>query len=179
MQLKYDSDKITYVFDTSALIKLESTFKHDNPIFKALWDEIEELIKSGQLKIIDFVEEEINDYEGKEDFLKKWIQKFRKAIVEETNEEVLNAAKPIINAEHNTGFFDPKKQAAGKEEADPYLIAYCLVHGCTLVTNESVEKPNKIPKVAEKHGVRAIGIYEFMKERGLELVKRNTEKKEY
>ncbi len=174
MQLKYDPDKITYVFDTSALIKLESTFKYDEMIFKALWDEIEELIMKGQLKIIDFVEDEINDYEGKEDFLKKWVKKFKNELVAESNEDVFNVAKPIINSEYNTGFFDPKKQAAGKEEADPYLIAYCQVHGCTLVTNESFDKPNKVPKVAEKHGVRAIGINEFMKERGLELVKKNT-----
>ena len=46
-----------YVADTSALITLERTFKPDSPVFKAIWDEIEELIAQGSFKTIDFVEE--------------------------------------------------------------------------------------------------------------------------
>ncbi len=41
----------------------------------------------------------------------------------------------------HTGFLDRKKQAQGKEEADPYLLGYCQTHGYTLITDESRFKP--------------------------------------
>lgn len=67
------------------------------------------------------------------------------------------------------GFFDAKKQAEGKEEADPYLIAFCKAHNYTLVTNESETKPNKIPAVAKKNGVICINIYDFLQQRGMKM----------
>jgi hypothetical protein len=158
-----------YLIDTSALIKLEATFKYDNPVFKAIWEEIEELIKIGCFKTIDFVEDEINNYEGKEDFLKKWVKKWKKLFVVETDVESMNLAIPIINQEYNSGFFDAKKQAEGKEEADPYLIAYSKTHNCVLITNESKTKPNKIPGVSLKNGVRCIDINDFLIERELKM----------
>jgi len=168
MDLFSESNTI-YVIDTSGLIILESTFKRDNPVFIAIWEEIEELIQLGSFKTLDFVEEEINDYNGKEDFLKKWVHKWKKLLVVQTDEATFSSAIPIINEEYNTGFLDARKQAEGKEEADPYLIAYCKVHNCKLITRESKTKPNKIPAVAQKHGVVCIDIYEFLNERGMRM----------
>lgn len=68
----------------------------------------------------------------------------------ETDAASFIAAIPIINAEYNTGFFDAKKQAEGKEEADPYLIGYCKVHNCVLITDESKTKHNKIPAYLQR-----------------------------
>lgn len=81
MQLDFNQGNTIYVIDTSGLIKLESTFKYDNPVFNAIWEEIEELIKQGCFKTIDFVEDEINSYEGKQDFLKNWVKKWKKHLV--------------------------------------------------------------------------------------------------
>lgn len=169
MQLNLYSGETVYVIDTSGLIMLESTFKYDNPVFKAIWEEIEELITHGSFRIIDFVEEEINNYQGKQDFLKKWVKKWKKLLVVKTDAESFNAAIPIINAEYESGFFDSKKQAEGKEEADPYLIGYCKTHNCVLITNESKLKHNKIPAVAEKNGVKCIDVNDFLVKRGLRM----------
>ncbi len=169
MQLNFNKGNTIYVIDTSSLIMLESTFKYDNPVFIAIWEEIEELIKQGCFKTIDFVEDEINSYEGKQDFLKKWIKKWKKHLVVTTDAACINAAIPIINEEYKSGFFDAKKQAEGKEEADPYLIAYCKIHDCVLITNESKIKPNKIPGVSAKNNVKCIDIYDFLIERELKM----------
>ncbi len=165
----FSKGNTVYVIDTSGLIMLESTFKKDNPVFAAIWEEIEDLIKQGCFKTIDFVEQEINDYEGKEDFLKKWVKKWKKHLVVETDAASFNKAIPIINAEYNTGFLNAQKQAEGKEEADPYLIGYCKVHNCTLIASESKTKNNKIPAVSERNGVRCIDINDFLIERGLRM----------
>jgi Domain of unknown function (DUF4411) len=172
MEIAFNQGQTVYVIDTSGLIVLEATFKYDNPVFKAIWEEIEYLIGQGNFRTIDFVEEEINNYEGKQDFLKNWVKKWRKHFVVPTDAESIVAAIPIINQEYNTGFFDSKKQAEGKEEADPYLIGYCKTHNCVLITNESKARINKIPKVSEKHGVKCIDISEFLLERGLRMERR-------
>ncbi|MBU0488435.1 MAG: DUF4411 family protein [Bacteroidetes bacterium] len=165
----FSEGNIVYVIDTSGLILLESNFKRDNPVFTAIWEEIEDMIRQGCFVTIDFVEQEINDYQGKEDFLKKWVRKWKKLFVVETDAASFSAAIPIINEEHNTGFLNARKQAEGKEEADPYLIGYCKAHNCTLIASESRTKNNKIPAVAERNGVRCIDISDFLIERGLRM----------
>ena len=169
MQLDFNQGNTVYVIDTSSLLMLEYTFKYDNPVFVAIWEEIEELIIQGSFRTIDFVEDEINSYEGKQEFLKNWVKKWKKHFVYETDPASINAAIPIINAEYKSGFFDAKKLAAGKEEADPYLIAYCKVNSYVLITNENKNKPNKIPGVSQKNGVRCIDIFDFLSERGLRM----------
>lgn len=169
MQLDFNQGQSIYVIDTNGLINLDYLFKYGNPVFKAIWDEIEDMIAQGTFRTIDFVEEEINSYEGKQDFLKNWVKKWKKNLVVKTDEASINAAIPIINEEYSTGFFDAKKQAEGKEEADPYLIGYCKVHNYVLITNESKTKPNKIPAVATKNGVKCIDINDFLNERGLRM----------
>jgi hypothetical protein len=169
MQLDFNQGQRIYVIDTNGLINLEYLFKYDNPVFKAIWDEIEDMIAQGIFRTIDFVEEEINSYEGKQDFLKNWVKKWKKSFVVLTDSESINAAIPIVNEEYSTGFFDAKKQAEGKEEADPYLIGYCKVHNCVLITNENKTKPNKLPAVATKNGVICIDINDFLNERGLRM----------
>ena len=172
MELDFGQGKVVYIVDTSALIMLESTFKYDNPVFKAIWEEIEDLIRQGCFKTIDFVNGEIDSYEGKQDFLKKWVKKWKKHFVIETDANSINAAIPIINDEYKSGFFDSKKQAEGKEEADPYLIGFCKTHNCVLITNESKIRPNKIPEVSAKNGVKCIDINDFLVERGLRMERR-------
>jgi len=169
MQLAFNQDETIYVIDTSGLIMLESTFRYDNPVFTAIWEEIEDLIREDCFRTIDFVEDEVNSYEGKQDFLKTWMKKWKKLLVVPTDAATINAAIPIANEEYNSGFFDSKKQAAGKEEADPYLIAYCKIYNCVLITNESKTKPNKIPGVSAKNGVKCIDINDFLIERGLKM----------
>lgn len=167
--------KYVYVIDSSALINLKDKFEYTNPVFKAIWDEIEDLIKSDHFQIINFVEDEITSYVVKDDFLKKWIIRWKRKrrLVKKVNEEVINTAIPIINAEYNSGFLDKKKLADGKDEADPYLIAYCKVNGFTLVSDERKYVSNKIPEVAKKNGVRCINLYDFFEECGLKMVRKN------
>ena len=112
---------------------------------------------------------EVITYEGKEEFLKNWIKKWKKHFVVETDPESINASIPIINEEYSSGFFNARKQAEGKEEADPYLLGYCKVYGCVLITSESKTKPNKIPAIAKKNGVRSIDINDFLLERELKM----------
>jgi hypothetical protein len=168
----FNPEEKVYVIDTNALITLDLTFKKAIPIFTAIWEEVEDLIKSGNFKTIDFVEQEINEYQGKQEFLKLWVKKWKKQLVMKTDAEIITASIPIINEEYNTGFLTASKQSEGKEEADPYLIAYCKIHNCILISNESKTKHNKIPAIPKKNDVQCIDINDFLLERGLRFERR-------
>lgn len=74
----FNTEDTVYVLDTSALIAFDFQYKRSNPLFAAVWEEIEDLLAQDCLKIIDFVEEEIDKYEGKEDYVKSWVKKHHK-----------------------------------------------------------------------------------------------------
>lgn len=120
----FSEGNTVYVIDTSGLINLDFTFIRDIPVFTAIWEEIEDLISQGCFKTIDFVEQEINDYEGQQDFLKKWLKKWKKHLVVETDAGSFNAAIPIINAEYNTGFLNARKQSPGKDMSADRLVQH-------------------------------------------------------
>ena len=157
-----------YVIDTCSLINLARKFSH-TPTFDAVWQEIDDLMKINCFRTLHYVEIELNSYGRENDFLKEWVAKRKKHFVFQTSEECYIEAIPIINEEYNTGFFDAKKKAEGKEEADPYLIAYCKMNNFTLISDENPLKPNKIPQVSKKNGVKCIDIYDFFRERGLKM----------
>jgi len=71
----------TYCIDTSALIDLHKYYPRKEPAFRAIWEEIERLIDKGSMFTIDVVEEEINDYQGRDDFLKRWLKEHKKKFV--------------------------------------------------------------------------------------------------
>ena len=170
MRIQFPDTKI-YCIDMGVLIKLDSEFSYSKKAFKAIWDDLEVMIKQGELVSCEFLEEEVNRYLGQHTFIKEWVAKHKSKLLVPNNTEILVAAAQVINENLNTGFLKKKKWESGQNEADPYLIALGMVMGCTIVTTESKDKPNKIPQVAIKYGVRPIDLYEFFDERGLEMKK--------
>lgn len=57
-------------------------------------------------------------------------------------------------------------------EADPFVIAHAKAENSTIVTEESRKGPNtldknqKIPNVAEEHGVKTIKFFDYVREQG-------------
>ena len=60
-----------FVVDTNVLITLMAFYPRNNPTFKTIWDEIEELIKQKNIFSTSIVYDEIMQYAGKNDSLKK------------------------------------------------------------------------------------------------------------
>jgi hypothetical protein len=160
----------TYCLDTSFLIYLEMNFKPDNPVFSAIWKELDDLISQGCLMTSTFVQEEIEAYQGKETYLKKWLKK-RKQIIRQMDAPSLILAQKVINEHQNTGFLKPKKWEANKNEADPYLIGLCKTHSWVLLTRESDDRVNRLPMVARSYGVEVLPFVQFLEERKLKMVK--------
>ncbi len=160
----------SFCIDTDALITLKTFYPKKEPAFKAIWEEIEKLIKEGNMFTIKFVEEEIKKYQGKDDFLKKWVKARKKHFIVPVNGEIWEAGQKIIR-EHPE-LLDQKKLANNEPEADPFLIALAYSRGATIITQENKEKPNKIPTVASYYQIRCISLFEFFNEQGLTFVKK-------
>jgi len=158
-----------YCIDTSALIDLERHYPKIQTAFKAIWEEIEQLIKEGSIFTIETVQEEIEKYQGKEVFLKKWIFKHRRQFIIQIDSQIWKIGQKIT-AEHPE-ILDKKKIETGENQADPFLIALAISKVTTIITNENKDKPNKIPLVAAHYGVKSIDLFEFFGERDLKFVK--------
>jgi hypothetical protein len=94
------NDSSLYVIDTSALILLDFNFPKSSPVFTAIWEEMEEMIHKGILHTIDYVETEINDYEGKETFLQNWVKLNRRKFVRLREKLAFNIRDWKFNIRH-------------------------------------------------------------------------------
>jgi predicted nucleic acid-binding protein len=159
-----------YVVDTNVLITLINYYPQNNPTFKAIWDEIEELIKQNNMFTTSVVYDEITRYMGEDDRVKKWAKAHRKLFFTLTNPEIFQLAKDIIK--DFSDLPDKKKLQTGEPDADPFLIALAQSEGATIITQEK-DDPNKtkIPKVAKHYDIKCIDLFEFFKERGLKFIK--------
>lgn len=160
----------SYCIDTSALIDLKRHYPRNEPAFKAIWDEIETLIAEGNMLTVKIVEKEIEKYQGKNDPLKKWIQKHKTKFIVPIDADIWNVGTEIISKYPE--LLDKKKMMNGDEEADPFLIALAYVKGCTIITQESKTNPIKIPTIASKYDIKCINLFEFFNVQDLGFTKK-------
>ena len=165
----FEEQEPVYAFDSDALVTLERYYS-DLAVFDALWKDMVWLAKSGRLKVIDFVYDEVvGSYKGDRSFLKTWLTKNRKHCHWDTGERAMVLSQQIIRENINTGFLKRQKLIEGKDEADPFLIGNAAVEKFVIVTKEKSTVSNKLPQVALKYGACSIGIAEFLKERDFKL----------
>jgi len=160
---------INHVVDTDILITLLTFYPKDKSTFKAVWDEIENLIKKKIMFSTDVVYQEINRYRGKNDVVKKWAKSHKKSFFIATNKEIWQLAQDIIRKFPD--LLDKKKLQTGEPDADPFLIALAKSEGATIITKERKDLSNRIPNVALHYGVKSIDLYEFFEERKLKFIK--------
>jgi hypothetical protein len=160
----------SYCIDTSALIDLRRHYPKNEATFKAVWEEIETLIAEGNMITVKMVEKEIEKYQGRDDFLIKWISKHKKQLIYPMDSEIWDAGRKIM--EEHPELLDKKKMMNGEEETDPFLIALAYVKGCTIITQENKDNPNRIPSIASKYDIKCINLFEFFSTQGLSFVKK-------
>ncbi|MCX6233788.1 MAG: DUF4411 family protein [Bacteroidetes bacterium] len=162
------SFETTYCIDTSSLIDLKKKYPPDS-FFKAIWDDIGEMVKEGNFFTIELVIEELNKFEDKNDFLVSWINHHKHKLILHITSEVWTAGK-IIMKEHPE-LLKEEKQVKYIPEADPFLIATAMVNNLIIITEENKTSHNRIPAVSEFYGVRCINLLEFFEERGYKIIR--------
>ena len=148
-----------YSIDTSALLEGWRRF-YPPDVFPALWEKLEELIESGELRA---TEEVFHEIERKDDELHKWVRDHANMFIP-LDEQIQIAVLEIL--QDHKRLLDTRKNRSG---ADPFVIALAKLEACTVVTNEratnSENKPN-IPDVCSALGIRAINLLELIREQG-------------
>jgi hypothetical protein len=126
----------------------------------ALWEGLESLIVSGDLRA---TEEVIHELERKDDDVFRWART-RGAL----SIEVDGAIQPVVQAilRDHKKLLDTRKNRSG---ADPFVIALAQLNGATVVTNErmtgSSDRPN-IPDVCAALRIPCTNILGLIREQG-------------
>lgn len=147
-----------YSFDSGAIINgRRDIFKPKT--FAALWQQIEKMIASGQVRAVDEVKYEVTK---KDDDAAKWA-KAQTGLFTPLTVEVQRATRTVLAAH-------PKLLGIGggpRNGADAFVIGLAIAHGGAVVTQEnrkgSLDKP-KIPDVCDAMGVRWLTLPEFVDE---------------
>lgn len=150
---------MTFTLDTNILINLSRLYPRD--IFGSIWDALEQLAEDGEACICEAVLREV--HRGG-DHLHSWAKGLPDFMCPVTDDELNTVAE--IAAAH------PEWVRGPLNEADPFVIAHAKSEGSIVVTEETRKGPNtedrnqKIPNVADEHGVSCIKFFDFVRQRG-------------
>ena len=159
-----------YLLDANVLIEAKNRY-YGFDFCPGFWDLIDRAGNDARLLSIEPVYEELRKGD---DELKDWVTA-RKAFLfypldpaaigelQRINDQVLNLEKPSSDTKHR--FLNG---------ADPFLLAYALAHGHTIVTNEASDDPAKtskikIPMIAGLLGIETVRAEGMMRGLGYRL----------
>lgn len=150
---------MTYTLDTNIVIGLVQRYPRD--IFPAMWSNIESSVQAGDSCICEAILREV--HRGGDD-LHKWAKDLPGFVCPATDEE-LEAVAEIAVAH-------PGWVQGQLNEADPFVIAHAKAEKSTIVTEENRKGPNtldknqKIPNIADEHGVETMKFFDYVRENG-------------
>jgi len=163
-----ESSTRIYCFDSSAFIRINRFYPKD--IFLYLWEELESLIKEGQLISHIYVRNEIYPKTGKTpDALGQWISDKTSIFFEITQRQVEIVTEIL---KEFPGLIDYRKE---QDDADPWVIALAkevnekeslFSKEIIVVSEESIRASNKIPAVCNAFEVGHMTLFEFFQDRG-------------
>lgn len=150
---------MNWTLDTNILIGLAQRYPRD--IFPAMWSNIETTVASGETCICEAILREV--HRGGDD-LHEWAKKLTGFVCPVTGAELVTVA--AIGAAH------PGWVQGQLNEADPFVIAHAKEEGSVIVSEENRKGPNtidknqKIPNIADEHGVQVVKFFDFVRAYG-------------
>lgn len=150
---------MSFTLDTNILIKMERVYSRE--FFPSLWDALEKVAAAGEACICEVAHKEL---ERGDDTLAPWAKSIPGFVCATTDVEVITVAS--ISRDHPDWVQGPKNQA------DPFVIAHAKEARRTIVTEETqagpgtIDKNQKIPNIASKHGVACIKFFDFLRIQG-------------
>ena len=146
-----------YSIDTSSLIHgWHRAYTIEN--FPGFWNDLDNLIRSGDLRAVREVKEELK---RKDDDLFKWV-KDRDEMFIEIDESIQKAVTKILCVHER--LLDTRK---GRSGADPFVIALAQVNNCRVISQEprtnKPEKPN-IPDVCFAMNIKCRNLLQLIQD---------------
>lgn len=168
-----------YIMDTNTFITAKNTF-YAYDIVPSFWSTLLGMFKTGKVKVIDAVADEIAD--GKDD-LTEWFGENIKQSVDDIgdayvirakqNGTVLQKYQDIANlVVQNTQYKESEKDRF-LSRADPWIIATGKALNATIVTQEVLSgkgtRKVKIPDICQQVGVKYVNLYDMMRTVGIKI----------
>ncbi|MCQ9367587.1 DUF4411 family protein [Brevibacterium sp. 50QC2O2] len=150
---------MTYTLDTNILINMERRYPRE--FFNSLWDSMEAAVVSGDICMCEVAQKELD---LGDDDLSAWVKGIPGFVCKSTDEELATVAD--ISGTH------PDWVQGQKNYADPFVIAHAKADNEVIVTEEGRKGPNtedknqKIPNIADEHGVACIKFFDLLRAQG-------------
>jgi hypothetical protein len=148
---------VPYVIDTSALIDGRRRY-YPPTVFSGLWENIEELIATGELFSPDEV---LTDLARQDDEVHAWV-KTQDGFFIPLDEEIQVATTAVLEVYPQWIPADRSKNVA-----DAFVVALARTRGCPVVSGEKwttspIPERNRIPNVCDGLGVRHLSFLEML-----------------
>ena len=171
-----EEKKEIFMMDSSSFITTFESYYHFD-LIPTFWEKISLHISSGRIVVLDKVRDEIKK---QDDELNKWIRKREKLQIIHIDTDTTEKYSEVIKYIYGCGLYKNSalNEWSKNDVADPWLIASCLVHGYTLVTQEipsgglsekTKNKKAKIPDVADHFRVKNIKVFDMMRKLNIKI----------
>lgn len=148
-----------YSFDTSSLLNGRRDLLPPGT-FPTLWERVEAMVASGEVRCVDLVLEELA---AREDQVHQWARTQRELFVPLSQDVQLAVREVLKEHQRILGI------GSGRSGADPFVIALAMARGGVVVTEETpsrnLTKP-KIPDVCTALGVPQMNLLGFVQKQG-------------
>jgi hypothetical protein len=151
-----------YCIDSSSLINLFRNYPRNKcNKFTSLWEELDKIIKNGQIISHITVFKEIY---RKDDEINNWCQN-HKNIFRDIDECQRYQIREI-EKRYSERYWQARMN--GGEWADPWIIALAICENAIIVSDER-NSPDRIPYIASLFGITTLNLLDFFRDIGLEL----------
>lgn len=148
-----------YIIDTSAMLSQKPNEHYRRSIYRTLWNTIDTMVQERKILTCSEIAIEVQD-----ESIQKWMTDCGMVILP-IDDEVQDNVREIVTSV-NAELVDFK---TGKSSGDVFLIATAKKYGLSVITEEAVISPKKIPFTCQKMGIRCVNILGFMEENGIAL----------
>lgn len=150
---------MSYTLDANIFINMERLYPRE--FFSSLWESMERAVLEGDVCVCEVA---LSELERGEDDLAPWVKGVPGFVCKTTDDELVTVAE--IAQAH------PEWVQGQKNNGDPFVVAHAKTDGLIIVTEETRKGPGtsdknqKIPNIADEHGVICIKFFEFLRARG-------------
>lgn len=148
-----------YIIDTSSMLSQKSDEQYRRTVYRSLWNKIDEMVQGQEIVTCSETASEVHD-----DDIKKWMVAQGMQVLP-IDDEVQDNVRKIVTVV-NKDLVDFK---ANKSSGDVFLIATAKKYELSVITEEAVNSPKKIPYTCQKMGIKCINLLGFMEENGMAL----------
>lgn len=161
-----------YLLDSNIFIQAKNQYYHFD-IAPGFWDALKVIADEGSIISIDRVRDELINAK---DELAEWVSDNLNGAFHSTRDEAVYKKYQELQAwaRDEKQYSQPAiHEFARAENADPWVVAFALAYGCTLVTHESydpnIRKKIPIPNVGRAFGLKTINTFTMLRQLGVKL----------